>query len=179
LAARHDGRYCRRIPRMTAGSPWQFRIESLSPATRAAYPSNTTLPAPQPISSPTFPFVAQHQLDQRLAPSPPPLEDGLRCMRRVYAAAAQLQLSGKLGDAMNRKFKIALLSTFLLFAILAVPLCALLIQNYREQFDMQMSYAVMTWHVRNAVIALVLFAIIGAVSAWRLVRLVRGPASPN
>jgi TRAP-type C4-dicarboxylate transport system permease large subunit len=78
---------------------------------------------------------------------------------------------------MNRKTKIALLSALLVFTVLAVAFCALLIQNHRWQFDMQMSYAEMTRHVRSAFIALVLLTIIGGVSSWRLVRLVRGSRS--
>ena len=84
-----------------------------------------------------------------------------------------------MGDAMNRKVKIALLSVLLLFTILAVAFCVFLIDNYRWQFDMKLSYAEMTRLVRNASIALAVFAITGIVTSWRLVRLVREARSPN
>jgi uncharacterized membrane protein YidH (DUF202 family) len=78
---------------------------------------------------------------------------------------------------MNRKLKIALLAFIVLFTILAAVFCALLIQNYREQFDMKMTHAEMTEHVRNASVALALFVVAGFVALWRLIHLLRSGAS--
>jgi hypothetical protein len=84
---------------------------------------------------------------------------------------------------MNRKLKIAMLSLLILFTVAAVAFCVLLIQNYRWQFDMEMTHGEMIRHVRYASIALALFAATGVLGAWRLLRLVRTrPAravSPN
>jgi hypothetical protein len=80
---------------------------------------------------------------------------------------------------MNRKVKIAFLSAFLLFTILALAFCAFLIDNYRWQFDMKLSYSEMTRLVRNASIALAVFAVTGIVTSWRLVRFVRNRRLPN
>lgn len=74
---------------------------------------------------------------------------------------------------MNRKLKIALLALIVLFTILAAVFCALLVQNYREQFDIKMTYVEMTRHVRNASVALALFVSAGLVASWRLTHLLR------
>ena len=78
---------------------------------------------------------------------------------------------------MSRSIKIALLSVIALFAILAAGFCVLLIQNYRWQFDMKMTYAEMTRHVRNASLALGTFVFTAVFALYRLIRLVRSSSA--
>ena len=83
------------------------------------------------------------------------------------------------GGTMNRKLRIVLLTLIVLFTIVAVAFCALLIQNYRWQFDTEMTYGEMIRHVGYASIALALFTVTGVVASWRLARLVRTRPGPT
>ncbi len=72
-----------------------------------------------------------------------------------------------------RRTKLAILATLFLLALCGILICAFLIQNYRWQWDMEMSYADMTRHVRIAEIVLTCFVVLGASSAYAFVRIFR------
>jgi hypothetical protein len=76
---------------------------------------------------------------------------------------------------MKRNIKIPALCLTILCAGVAAVFSFLLIQNYRGQFDTEMTYADMTNHVRAASVALSVFILLGAGAAWSLVHLLRRP----
>jgi hypothetical protein len=76
---------------------------------------------------------------------------------------------------MTRNVRIALLCLSILVATVAAAFSLVLIQNYRSQFDMEMTYAEMTRHVRAASVALSLFVLVGGLASWSLVRVLKRP----
>jgi len=78
---------------------------------------------------------------------------------------------------MKRIANIVVLTLAILFAAFCVAFWLALIQNYRSQFDMDMTHAEMTRHVRNASIALAAFVAFGVAAAWQLVRVIRRPTN--
>ena len=77
------------------------------------------------------------------------------------------------GRKAMRRTKLVVLATFFALCLFGIVVCVFLIQNYRWQWDMEMTYAEMTRHVRNAQIVLACFGIAGATAAWAFVRILR------